>query len=830
MIIDSHIPEIIEKLKSTNRLVLVSTPGSGKTTRLPPALMKSGLFSNSKILLLQPRRIAAQMTSQRMAEENKIQLGEEIGYQIRFDNRQSEKTKLLVMTEAILTRRFVSDADLDGVGCVILDEFHERSIHTDLALTLLLELQESLRPDLKIIVMSATLESKTVSKFLRDCEVYQVDAHLHPIEYHYSQRSVPLNLGDDLYHLILEKTQETLRSEYKGDILIFLPGAREIERALIEVKSKLGEKYMYLPFHGRLDAELQSQIFRDSVQRKIIFATNIAETSITIPGVTTVIDSGLARNMIYDPASRVETLETQRISKASADQRAGRAARTGPGQCFRLWTKLDHIALQQFDLPDVKKIEMTDTLLSLSHWGYPDPKKFNWFEPPHAENLAQGQNLLKDLGLITKDGLLTEAGRKVVDIPLHPRESILLQAAHEVGAFDEVCELVAAMGLLTQRDQPIHNHLESDILDLHTSLPYHLKNQFKKSVDQFQFLFKKRSRQKVVTSELQKNYLESIKNKDELKMALLLFSHSDRLCRRRTKGEGNAQMVGSQGVTLSKNSSVRNSELFLAISLKGFSTSTRDQVTVHLASRIEKVWVEKLLPSLVANKDESFWDKKEKKTISQRSTYFRDIAIEEPRPLPITKEAKSNALFNYVSKNLQEFAESNETLKNLILRLEYLGQKDLSAGGEIFLNTLKTICDQIPEFESLKNADIEQALFENLDYSLKKEIEQKVPGQMTLPNGRRAPIRYAKGQPPILSAKLQDLFGWKETPKIGSPAQPITLEILGPNMRPIQVTSDLARFWKGSYFEIRKELRARYPRQAWPENPEETPPIERKKK
>jgi ATP-dependent helicase HrpB len=443
--IDEHLPRIVEDLRKYRALVLVAEPGAGKTTRVPPAILAANLLSSEhpNLVMLQPRRVAARAAAMRIAEEHNWSLGNEVGYHVRFDRKIGPRTRMRVVTEGILSRQLLDDPFIEDIGCVVLDEFHERSLHTDVAIALLREVRQSVRDDLMLVVMSATLEAEPVAKFLGDCPIVRVPGRTFPVEIRHEAAGTG-RIAETVADAIARHVQMTPGG---GDVLVFLPGAEEIRRvgdqiALLAERENL----QVFPLYGSLDAREQMAALAPSARRKIILATNIAETSLTIDGVTSVIDSGYARIAGYDAQRGLDRLDLKRISKASATQRAGRAGRTGPGVCLRLWSAKEDAELEPFELPEIQRVDLCSTVLSLHAWGQNDPRKFGWFEPPDEAMLAAAERLLGMLGALSGDGKkITELGKRIQTLPVHPRLACLLLFAAEEGLAEEGAALAALL-------------------------------------------------------------------------------------------------------------------------------------------------------------------------------------------------------------------------------------------------------------------------------------------------------------------------------------------------------------------------------------------------
>src|SRR5688500_5265397 len=597
--IDPHLPQITDAVRNSRALVLVAEPGAGKTTRVPPALLRAGLLGaeHPNLVMLQPRRVAARASAQRIAEENGWELGREVGYHVRFDRKLGPQTRLRVLTEGILTRQLLDDPFLEGVGAVVLDEFHERNLHTDVTVALLREVRQTVREDLVLVVMSATLDAEPVARFLGGCPVVRVPGRTYPINVTYSLPS-----GERLPERVAGAVRDVLDAPTAGakdDVLVFLPGADEIRRTMQQLERAAAERdLLLLPLHGSLPAEEQARALRPARQRKIILATNIAETSLTIDGVATVVDSGLARVAGYDAQRGLDRLDLKRISKASATQRAGRAGRTGPGRCVRLWTQREELAMDEYELPEVRRVDLCGTVLALHAWGKPDVRNFGWYEPPPEETLVAAERLLAMLGALDREsgGSITPLGRSLMELPVHPRLGRLLLGAAEAGRLHEGATVAA---LLSEKDILTGSPFTGGgrpALQGDSDLLYRLDVLAEAERDRFHPSLRDRGVDPVAARQVAKTRDELLRvarrlkpqrtgashgDADELLLKLPLLAYPDRVCRRRGADPTAGVMVGGGGVRLAPDTVVKQAEFFLALDARQDERSARREAFVR---------------------------------------------------------------------------------------------------------------------------------------------------------------------------------------------------------------------------------------------------------
>ena len=853
--IDSVLDQVVARLREARALVVVAPPGAGKTTRVPPAILRAGLLdaAHPNLIMLQPRRVAARAAAHRIAEEQGWSVGGEVGYHVRFERHVGPNTRLRVLTEGILNRQLLDDPSLDCVGCVVLDEFHERSLHTDLAVALLREVQQSLREDLLLVVMSATLHAEPVARFLGNCPIVQAEGRMFPVDVTYVP-SASVRLPERVACTI----QSTLdlrngdRTRLLGDVLVFLPGAEEIRRTarLIDGAARAAGADV-LPLYGSLPFDEQVRALRPSQRRKVILATNIAETSLTIEGVTTVIDGGYARVAGYDPQRGLDRLELKRISKASAEQRAGRAGRTAPGRCVRLWSAKEQHELDDFELPEVKRIDLSVAVLSLHAWGQADPRKFGWFEPPPDEMLDAAEELLGMLGALDA-GRITALGKKLLALPVHPRIGRLLLEAAEAGRVEEGAavaalleekdivappapgergplagvqgdsDLVERMRLLAEAEKARFGaHLRDGGIDVTAA------RQVARVRDQ---LIRVARSNRTLTPHLAppasrepKSTGRGSKAEDEL-LRWPLLAYPDRVVRRRESDPNTGVMVGGGGVRFSPESTVKRGEFLVAIDARHDQRSIAREAFVRVASKIEVEWLEQMFPQSIRRQRTLVYDESRGRVVGRGTVSYRDLLLREDRDAPVDAEQAGPVLAEALRSRVAEIFQSDERAAAWLARVRFLAQAmpeqgwpgfDDAALGEVIAeaSTGKKSLDEV------RRASLVGALQARLPYALVRLVDEHAPESIEVPSGSRVRLDYGSGQRPVLSVRLQEIFGWTETPRVAGGRVPILLHILGPNFRPVQVTDDLRSFWATTYAQVRKDLRVRYPRHSWPEDP-----------
>jgi ATP-dependent helicase HrpB len=737
-----------------------------------------------------------------------------------------------VLTEGILMRQLLDDPSLEGIGCVVLDEFHERSIHTDLAIAMLREVQQSIREDLLLVVMSATLAAEPIARFLGDCPIVRAEGRLFPVEISYRSPAggrLPERAAGAVTDMLSDS------DSMPGDVLVFLPGAEEIRRTmrLIENGGSHSDVRL-LPLHGSLPFDEQIRALRPSDRRKVILATNIAETSLTIEGVTTVIDSGFARVAGYDPQRGLDRLELKRISKASAEQRAGRAGRVAPGKCIRLWSAREQQELADFELPEVMRVDLCATVLALHAWGASDPRRFGWFEPPPPEMLAAAEQLLAMLGALTSQtgARITPIGEKLLSLPVHPRIGRLLLAAVEAGRADEGATMAA---LLEEKDiiaapppgeaTPLrHVQGSSDLLErmelLNGTRGDGIDNgavrQVLRTRDQLLRIAERINRSKPFTRR------PHPADDDLLRWPLLAYP--DRVARRRPNDPNSAVMVGGGGVRLSPDSVVKRGEFFVALDARHDERSAAREAFVRIASRIEVEWLEELFPQSVRRERTLVFDESRQRVVGLGQVWYRDLLLREERDAPVDPQQAGIVLAEALRPRAREIFESDESAAAWLARTRFLAanmpDRDLPTFDDTMLaDALADAAIGKRSVDEIRRDPLRQLLQSRLPYAIVRLIDEQAPEAIEVPSGSRIRLDYASGARPILAVRLQEIFGWTRTPCVAGGHVPILLHILGPNFRPVQITDDLESFWRNTYAQVRKDLRVRYPRHAWPDDP-----------
>lgn len=799
--VDDYLPEIIDKLTSHNAVVVTAAPGAGKTTRIPPALIP---LSRKKIAVLEPRRIAAVAAAHRIAEEEGVEVGSLVGYEVRFDKKTSSNTKLVFLTEALLSRKLISDPSLSEFDIVILDEFHERSLHTDTALALLFELQQLERPDLKIVVMSATLEAQKISQFLNSAPVVDTPGRLFPLENQYDSKPQSLVWNWEQAKRVVEKIKLAVR-QGERDTLVFLPGVFEIDQTakVISEDSSLSS-FLVLPLHGRLDLKEQRRALQPQDRRKIILSTNVAESSVTVDGLDAVVDSGLERSSVFQMQSGFGKLTTHRISLASATQRAGRAARQFPGRCYKLWTQLDEKSFSDYSQPEIKTQDLTETLLFLLYLGIRDFKNFSWFETPAAANLNFAVNKLKYLHLMDENGI-TALGKKVLLHPMSVRLSLLMENFRNAG-HEEMGAWIAA--LLSERlnsESPRDSDQdECDLIPLLQKIHSPQMDRVKKAAAQI--------------SPRSHAWKWSPDQEDAMKENLVK-SFADRIGRRRQAESDRGVLSNGRGIQISKYSRVKKSLYFVA--LDGTDTENSNETVISKASGLSEDFLRKQFSSELQEHKDVFWDEGKKTFLERKKTTLWGLSI--------GKESLQNASAQYVETHLPEILfqnwewllRENASLQKWWQRFRFYSEKVNSELSDFWSEEkLKSVLESVSyghkSLKSIAEADLIYFFENELGSEIAKDFHKKVPTHLEAAQGRQIQVHYEGEQAPFVELKLQHAFAWKKTPVVGNGIL-VTVVLLAPNMRPTQVTKDLEGFWKGSYAEVRKELKARYPKHDWPE-------------
>lgn len=822
--IDPLLPEAVAVLEGGTNLVLLAEPGAGKTTRLPRALLDAGLLSRGECWVLEPRRLAARLAARRVAAELGEETGGRAGYAVRFEQRVSPRTRIRFITEGLLLRRLQADPVLDGVACVILDEFHERHLESDLALTLLRRLQRSVRSDLRLAVMSATLDPGPVAAFLEG-RVLHGRGRAHPVDLAHlpgpDPRSLPLQVAAAVEGLCTTGPD--------GHVLVFLPGAAEI-RACARSCAALAERHglRLLPLHGDLSTEAQEAAVGPSDRPKLILSTNVAESSVTLEGVAAVIDSGLAREAFHSPWSGLPGLRTTRISRQRAIQRAGRAGRTGPGRCLRLYTQADFQARPEADPPEIRRADLTEALLTLHALGLPEPAALDWFEPPPEASVEAAESLLRRLGALDPGGTLTEAGRAMAALPLHPRLARLLVAGEALGIprLARLAAVLLEVGDLRARQsldgaaEP-GGPLDSDLLPVLDRYQEAEAAGFEAAALRAAGLDAgavHRARRSFQNLGKVTGGTEPADAERRLQRALLR-AYPDRVGRRQG---GTLSMGGGSGAVLGPQSRVRRASLLVA--LDADQAARGGQTRVRTASAIEPDWLLEEFPEAVTERVELRWNADQQRVERFEGLFYGDLCFDESRRAARPGEA---GVAECLLQALQDsgLGELQARIDPLLDRVAFLARLRPGLGlpdreglrGQL----LQQVATEAASHADLAAADWAWCLRERLGETTFTLLQKLAPEQVQLPR-RRVAVHYA-GEAPWIASRLQDFIGLREGPRIGGGEVPLVLHLLAPNQRAVQVTTDLAGFWQRAYQELRPQLSRRYPRHAWPEDPSPGP-------
>lgn len=815
--IDSVIPEIISSLYVSNRLVLQAPPGAGKTTVVPLKLLSEDWLAGGKIILLEPRRLAAISSARRMAELLGESVGQRVGYRVRLESKVSDGTIIEVVTEGIFTRMIQDDPELSGVGAVIFDEFHERSIQADLSLAVTLDCQEGLREDLRIILMSATLDGDRLGELL-NAPVVISEGRTFPVDISWNP---PRDSEYPVEHAIRIVKQAVHKDS--GSILLFLPGVGEIRRVEEGLReSSLPSNIMISPLYGTLSRKEQDRAILPAAEgmRKIVLATNIAETSLTIEGITVVVDSGLCREPHYDPGSGMTRLRTGAVSKASSVQRAGRAGRTAPGKCYRLWSEQQQSGRIDFHRPEILSAELSPLLLELSLWGVSDPTELFWIDEPPAPALNEAKELLMLLGAIDSVGRITSLGSGMAVLGVHPRLARMILAGRESGSLKKATVLAA---LLSERDilRPRDRFEQADIsLRMDTVERFHRKE----NINLSGFYVDRGAVKRVCElADSWKNRVGRERGKKGISTGILLATaFPDRVALRRKEQSERYLLVNGGGVHLNEGDPLNKSELIVVASCMAREKDAK----IFLAGEISRDDVEELFADQLTPQSELFWNSQEKRVVAREVVRLGAILFSEQKSQSKDPEKMSLALIEGIREMGLRSLPWSDAVKTLLNRLRFLhthfpevwpdmSDKKLLDDLELWLKPFLT---GITGENSFSRIDLLSALKAELTWEQLTELDRLAPERIKVPEGSRMKIDYSE-EPPVLAVKLQMMFGATETPAVADGKVPLLIHLLSPAGRPIQITQDLVGFWDGSYNEVKKDMKGRYPRHPWPDNP-----------
>jgi ATP-dependent helicase HrpB len=804
--VEDVVPELISALAGSRCAVLSAPPGAGKTTRVPFALLDTTWLEGKKILMLEPRRLAARRAAEYMAQQLGERVGLTVGYRIRGDAVVSDQTRLEVVTEGILTRMLHAHPDLPGVGMVIFDEFHERSIHADLGLAFALDVQRHLREDIRLLVMSATLDGVAIARLLGDASVVESRGVAFPVETKYARFASDKRLEERIADVV----SRALISD-EGDILVFLPGMREIRRAEEELRKKLSDDVVVHVLHGDLPGSVQDSALAPDKKgkRKIILSTSIAETSLTIDGVRIVVDSGLVRAARFDPRRGMSGLVTIPTSRAVADQRRGRAGRQGAGVCYRLWTEPEHAHLPDYPVPEIRVTDLAHVALDLASWGAPTGEGLLFLDPPPAANLAQAQGVLKRLGALTDNGRMTPHGRSMASLPIHPRLAHMIIKGKELGFGSAACELAAILeerdSLFVGSDKDVDMTTRIDAIRRRTGQRTGMSERVASQAQRLMEMIGQRS-------------IDTI---DDGTGLLLALAYPERIARRRPERSGLYQLSSGGVAALPAGSPLARSEYLAIADLDAGSGNAK----IYLAASVSESDLESAFAGEMVVEKETEWNVMEKRVKARRLRKLGDVILRE-EPLDLEGEDVMQALVEGIQrtglhclpwdKDTEHFRARVQWARTAMKDLPDLSDQALESSIAEWLGPSLKGMWSLQHLQRLRLAEI---LRSRLSAHHLRAIDRLAPSHLQVPSGSRIAVEYSAAGYPTLSVKLQELFGLTETPRVGGGTTPITIHLLSPAGRPLAVTQDLRSFWQNTYPEIRKQLRARYPKHPWPEDP-----------
>jgi ATP-dependent helicase HrpB len=884
--IDEALPALTSALAANHSVVLQAPPGAGKSTVVPLALLEQPWMRGKRLLMLEPRRLAARAVAHRMAQTLDQSVGATVGYRMRMDTRVSRDTRVEVVTEGVLTRMLQTDPSLDGVAAVIFDEFHERSLQADLGLALTIDARNNLTPDLKLLVMSATLDGEGVSKLLGDAPIVTAPGRMFPVESRFVGKGAPLlpptsfvpGQQETPEGLVARTVAGALREEH-GDVLVFLPGAREIRRVQSLLESLgLDSSVRLLPLFGELSGDDQEAALRPAAHgiRKVVLATNIAETSLTIQGVRVIVDSGLVRRSVFDPATGMSRLETQRISRASAEQRQGRAGRLEPGVCYRIWSEGAQRSLAPFTSPEIVEADLAPLALELAGWGARDASELRWLDTPPAAMLASARDLLLRLGALDTSGRITQHGRQMARLSVHPRLAHMLLRAADLRSLPLAADLAA---LLSERDL-LRAAGGSRDADIRSRLDLVRGEGFAQGVDRAG-LQRARRAAKDLVQQVRSVVADDVRPAAQLHKAettldaaviaagtLLAFAYPDRIGRRRPGTDGaRYTLANGRGAHFAEIQNLAKQEFIVAVDLDDRERDAR----ILLAAPLTRDEIEEHLSERLSRGESVEWNSRDQAVLARRFVRLDAITLEEKPLQDVPVEAARTAMLEGIRELGVGALPWTRDARDLQARIEFVRQfeeggraRDVryvaaarnapgaAPGGvpgvtsdaakdtagataapddnswpavsdEALATTtdvwLAPWLDGVTRRDHLARLSLTEILRALLPWDKQRELDQLAPTHLQVPSGSNIRIDYLDESAPAVSVRLQEVFGLDATPRIGGGRVPITFKLLSPAQRPVQVTRDLASFWRGSYADVRKDMRGRYPKHYWPENP-----------
>lgn len=839
--IDELAGAIPSALRKSRRLVIEAPTGSGKSTRVPGFILDSGAGGTGEIVVMQPRRIAARMLARRVASERGVSLGGEVGYQVRFDNRTGPGTRIRYETDGIILRRLLDRPDLAGVGTIVFDEFHERHLYGDVMLARALEIQREVRPDLNLVVMSATLDTAALEKYMSPCTVLRASGRMFPVDVEY----LPEGRRPDretVWDLAAAELERLLREEPRGDALVFMPGSYEIQRTIDAIRRRtVSQDLLVLPLHGELPPEQQDAAMERTDRRRVIVATNVAETSLTIEGIRIVVDSGLARKARFDPHRGINTLWVEKISRASADQRSGRAGRTAPGRCLRLWTEREDDTRMAQEIPEVRRLELSEIILLLKHSGIADPMTLQWLDQPDPVSVKRSVDLLTDLGALdARDGSVTALGERLLAFPLHPRAARMLVAGAEFGCVESAA-LAAAIAqepdlhrarenkdVAERRERRLGEEEGSDFLALMRSWRYAADSGFDYGACRDLGIAVEVARR---VARLREQFLDiaeeqGFRTSDETDdpdavCRCILTGYADQVARRISVEARRYELVHGRRATLDRESVVRGASLVVAASIHEIGrTSGEVEVRIGMVTAIRREWLEALSPGAVREDVAAVFDAVAKRVAGVREVRYRDLVIESGRGGDPDPSAAAPILAAEVRKGTLTLKEWDHAVEQWIVRVNLVATWFPELGIPLIdYEARQTIIEQVclgaMGYKDLKERPVWPALKAWLPRELQGEINRLAPERIELSNGRTPKVTYARDRPPSIALRIQELYGINKPITVAAGRIRVVVQVLAPNSRPVQITDDLSSFWANSYPAIKKEYQRKYPKHEW---------------
>ena len=877
--IDPLLPELRARLEQAGVLVLCAPPGAGKTTRVPPALLpRAGPpgVDPGEVVVLEPRRVAARMAARRGAAERGEPVGGQVGYRVRFRARAGPDTRLLFVTEGVLLRRLQQDPLLEGVAVVVLDEGHERHLETDLCLAMLAEVRAA-REDLRLVCMSATLETERLSGFFGGCPVLQAPGRLHPLQVRYlprpDDRPPALQAAAGVRRALADPNDDG------GDLLVFLPGVADIREATRILAATAAEQALAVrPLHGRLSDSAQDRAVSPAARRKVVLATNVAESSLTVEGVTTVVDTGWVKRLELDPRTGLERLRRRRVSRASAEQRGGRAGRTAPGRVLRCWTEGQHHALAEREIPAIRRVDLAGPVLQVRGWGCADPSAFGWFEPPPPAALQRADRLLRRLGAVDDAGI-TALGRALLELPVHPRLGRVLLHAHAAGVAAAGCALVA---LASERDV-----FPSRLAEEGAGGPAAPRSEAPAEVSRSDLLLRlerwraaekaggtdsawrrfglepracravrdtarqlRRQLSRAVGAPVPR---ESAAAPDETLAAILLAGYPDRVAVRREPSAASRQarrpgahrfeaagiagarylVHGGREAQLDPASVVRDAPLLIAHDIDDGPRGGRARI--RQATEISEALLRQVFPERMQAEPRLRYDPQSERVVSEHEVRYDALRL-RAEPAPVTDRAAAGALLGEVAaRDPGSSLALDDEARHLLSRVRFLAEALPEAGltaldDDALAELARELSAGRIALAELREAPVAAALRGRLTPAQQRLLDREAPARLTVPSGARHRLEYPEHGPPVLAVKLQEVFGWRHGPRVARGRVPVQLHLLAPNGRPAQITTDLESFWSQGYADVRRELRGRYPKHPWPEDPWTAAPTSRPKR